>query len=99
MDEFLRSVMLLFALLNPFFMSIYLIGLISDLDLKTFVSVLIRASAISIAAFIGLAYGGEAIFTDWLQVSFHSFQIFGGIVFLYFTGQSQCKCFEVRQST
>lgn len=81
MDDYIRSAMLLAALLNPFFMSIYLIHLIKDLDLKTFLSVMTRAAVISTFVFIAFAYGGEAIFTDWLQVSFSSFQIFGGLIF------------------
>ncbi|MGE4111613.1 MAG: MarC family protein [Burkholderiales bacterium] len=78
----LQSFTLFFALLNPFLLSIYLIDLITDLDTKTFYRVLIRASLISGCVFWLFAWGGEAIFTNYLQVRFASFQLFGGIIFL-----------------
>ena len=78
----LQSLTLFFALLNPFLLSIYLIDLITDLDTKTFYRVLMRASLISGCVFWLFAWGGEAIFTDYLQVRFASFQLFGGIIFL-----------------
>lgn len=76
------SFTLFFALLNPFLLSIYLIDLISDLKTPEFSRVLLRASLISGSAFWVFAWGGEAIFTDYLQVHFASFQLFGGIIFL-----------------
>jgi len=78
----LQSFALFFVLLNPFLLSIYLLDLISDLDSRTFTRVLIRASLISGIVFCLFAWGGEAIFTDYLKVRFASFQLFGGIIFL-----------------
>jgi small neutral amino acid transporter SnatA (MarC family) len=78
----LQSFTLFFALLNPFLLSIYLLDLISDLDTATFYRVLIRASLISGSVFCLFALGGEAIFTQYLQVRFASFQLFGGVIFL-----------------
>lgn len=78
----LQSFTLFFALLNPFLLSIYLIDLISDLDTRTFYRVLTRAALISGSVFWLFAWGGEAIFTNYLQVRFASFQLFGGIIFL-----------------
>lgn len=83
LDEFyLKSFTLFFVLLNPFLLSIYLIDLITDLETGVFVRMLIRGALISGTAFSVFALGGEAIFTDYLQVSFGSFQIFGGVIFL-----------------
>lgn len=82
MDVMAKSFALFFTLLNPFLMSIYLLDLIKDLDLGTFVRVLMRAVAISGAVFILFAWGGEAIFSEYLQVRFASFQFFGGVIFL-----------------
>lgn len=82
MNDYLRSGALLFALLNPFLLSIYLIDLITDLPYRVFIRVLTRGALISTSVFIGFAWGGEAIFSQFLQVRFASFQIFGGIVFL-----------------
>jgi len=78
----LQSFTLFFALLNPFLLSIYLLDLITDLKTPVFSGVLIRASLISGGVFWLFAWGGEAIFTHYLQVSFASFQLFGGIIFL-----------------
>jgi len=78
----LQSFTLFFALLNPFLLSIYLLDLIADLDTRTFSRVLTRASLISGTVFWLFAWGGEAIFKDYLQVRFASFQLFGGIIFL-----------------
>lgn len=82
MDPFIKSVGLLFVLLNPLLMSVYLIDLIQTLDKRTFRRVVVRASGISGAVFILLAWTGQAIFTDVLQVRFSSFLLFGGLVFL-----------------
>lgn len=82
MDEALRPVFLFFALLNPFLLSIYLLDLIQTLSLKVFIQVLIRGSLISGTVFSLFAWGGEAIFDAFLQVSFASFQIFGGVLFV-----------------
>jgi len=77
-----RSFLLLFALLNPFLMSIYLIDLITDLGTRVFVRLLARGAMISGVVFMLFAWGGDAIFSQYLQVRFASFQVFGGIVFL-----------------
>lgn len=79
---FLDSAALLFVLLNPFLMSIYLMDLIEDLDGATFRRVLARGALISGMAFTLFAWAGDAIFSRVLQVRFAAFLIFGGIVFL-----------------
>jgi len=80
--EFIRASALLFALLNPFLLSIYLLDLITDLRATVFLRVLIRGALISTGVFILFALGGERIFSEYLQVRFESFQVFGGVVFL-----------------
>jgi small neutral amino acid transporter SnatA (MarC family) len=77
-----RTSTLLFVLLNPFLMSIYLIDLIQDLDFYKFARVLVRGACISTTTFSLFAWVGDAIFTDVLQARFASFLIFGGIIFL-----------------
>lgn len=81
-DAFTRSVLLLFVLLNPFTLSVYLSDLMKALDLATLARQLVRAAVISFAVFATFAVVGDKIFQDILQVSFFSFQIFGGITFL-----------------
>jgi multiple antibiotic resistance protein len=78
----LASFLLLFALLNPFLMSIYLIDLISDLGVTVFLRVLARGAIISGIVFMGFTWGGDAIFSEYLHVRFASFHVFGGVVFL-----------------
>lgn len=82
MDDYVRSFLLMFTLLNPFMLSIYLLDLIDDLKTAAFSRVLARAALISGAAFGFFAWSGDAIFSRYLQVRFASFQVFGGIVFL-----------------
>lgn len=81
-ETFLKSSLLLFVLINPFSMSVYLIDLIQSLTARTFMAVLARATAISVAVFAVCAIVGDAIFEDILQARFSSFMIFGGIIFL-----------------
>jgi len=81
-EPHVSSALLLLALLNPFLMSIYLLDLITDLPRRTFVRVLARAGVISAGVFSLFAWGGDAIFSEVLQVRFASFQVFGGIIFL-----------------
>lgn len=82
MDVHAKSFLLLFTLLNPFLMSIYLLDLINDLKASTFISVLTRGAFIAGVAFAFFAWTGDAIFARYLQVKFASFQVFGGAVFL-----------------
>ena len=78
----LKPALILFILLNPFLMSVYLISLIRELSLREFFSVMARAHLISAVAFLLFAIAGDAIFEDAFRVRFASFLTFGGIVFL-----------------
>jgi multiple antibiotic resistance protein len=82
MRAFIDSVVLLFVLLNPFLLSIYLLDLIQDLEEKTFRGVLVQGALISTVTFVFFAFAGDIIFDRVLHVRFASFLIFGGIVFL-----------------
>jgi small neutral amino acid transporter SnatA (MarC family) len=81
-EALLKSFTLFFVLLNPFLLSIYLLDLITDLRTEVFARVLVRGALISSVVFCLFSWGGEAIFSDYLQVEFASFQVFGGVVFL-----------------
>ncbi len=80
--QFIKIFTLIFVLLNPFLMSIYLLDLIRNLSIMEFFHVLVRASIISATVFIVFAWGGEEIFSEILQVRFAAFLIFGGIIFI-----------------
>jgi multiple antibiotic resistance protein len=79
---FLDSIIVMLVLFNPFLMSIYLMDVLSELNARTFASVLLRAFLISGVVFLLFAWAGDAIFVRVLQVRFAAFLIFGGIVFL-----------------
>ena len=83
MNEFIRSVLLLLVLLNPFLVIVYLIDIVDKLDTKQFQRVLFRAGIISSVAFCCFAILGDKIFSDVFQVAFcFLFNCIGGIVFL-----------------
>ncbi|MGA6878406.1 MarC family protein [Acinetobacter sp. AND/436] len=82
MSESLHAFTLFFSLLNPFLMSIYMLGIIRNSEARVFNRALIQGSLISFVVFIIFAKTGEAFFHDVLHVRFESFQIFGGIIFL-----------------
>lgn len=82
MSEFVGSASLLFALLNPFLMVVYLVDLMQKLDQGQFRSVLFRACLISSAVFCCFVVLGDAVFSTIIQAEFASFQIFGGLVFV-----------------
>jgi len=82
MSEFLRASTLLFMLLNPFLLVVYLIDVFDKLPTSTFRKVVLRAALISISVFSVSALLGDVLFRDVLQAEFASFQVFGGIIFL-----------------
>lgn len=82
MQELVSASTLLFMLLNPFLLVVYLIDVFQKLSTATFIRVILRAGFISIGVFSASALLGDVIFEDVLQARFASFQIFGGIVFL-----------------
>ncbi len=63
-------------------MNIYMIGLIRYTETKVFNRALIQSSLIAYIVFLLFAWGGEAIFSQYLNVRFESFVIFGGLIFL-----------------
>ena len=60
-STYLQSFTLFFALLNPFLMSIYMLGLIRNLEFKVFTKALIQGALIALTVFVLFAWGGEAI--------------------------------------
>lgn len=81
-NQFLRSSILLFVILNPFLMTIYLIPIAQKLSPSAFRRVLANGALTSLVVFVGFAFTGDRVFTDVLQVRFGAFLIFGGLVFL-----------------
>lgn len=81
-SQFIRSSTLLFVILNPFLMTIYLIPIAEKLKPTTFRRVLFHGSLTSFVVFVVFALTGDRIFTNVLQVRFGAFLVFGGLVFL-----------------
>jgi multiple antibiotic resistance protein len=81
MSEFIRSILLLLVLLNPFLVIVYLIDVVEKLDQKHFRRVLMRAGFISTIVFCCFAILGDTLFSGLFNVQFASFQIFGGVIF------------------
>ena len=105
MYQFLRAATLLFMLLDPFLLVVYLIDVFDKLPTATFRKVVLKASVISISVFSISALLGDVLFKDVLQAEFASFQVFGGIVFLLigirfvFDGNSQSRDCEAKHAT
>lgn len=69
-----------FILMNPFAQFLYLKSVIDELDIKTFSYVYGKASIMSYIIYAFFAVVGEAIFTNFFNIRFESFKIFGGII-------------------
>lgn len=82
MNDFVKSTVLLFVILNPFALAVYLLDLFRDNTLGLVLRVLLRAGLISGLVFGVFAVFGEAVFTNVLQIRFAAFQVFGGVLFL-----------------
>ena len=74
MHDFLNIFLLLFMLLNPFLLVVYLNDIMRKRNIKDFSRLVMIAGLISATVFI--------IFARLLQTEFSSFRIFGGIIFL-----------------
>jgi multiple antibiotic resistance protein len=78
--EIIAAATLLFVLLNPFLMSVYLGELVHSMTTRVFARIVIRAGIIATSVFIVFAIFGDAVFTA-MHVQFPAFLVFGGIVF------------------
>ena len=82
MSAFFESVALLFVLLNPFLVIVYLADVVEKKRADQFRQIVFRATVISCITFCVFAIVGDTVFSKIVHVEFASFQIFGGIVFL-----------------
>jgi small neutral amino acid transporter SnatA (MarC family) len=82
MNEYLNSATLLFMLMNPFLLVIYLVDVFEKIDQAKLRGILIPAGLIACVVLCFFAILGDAIFSNLAHVEFASFQIFGGTVFL-----------------
>jgi multiple antibiotic resistance protein len=67
-------------MLNPFALFLYLEPVRRDLDHKQFMSVIFKASVISLMICYLFFFSGEFLFNKVFRIDFESFRIFGGII-------------------
>ncbi len=80
MFELIESATLLFVLLNPFLLIIYLVDLLQKYTVARYLKTLGQAGIIAVLVFITFSLVGDRIFSDVIHANFASFQIFGGII-------------------
>jgi multiple antibiotic resistance protein len=80
----LEAITSFLVMINPIALFLYLRPVMADLTRAQFQQVLIRASLISFVVFIVFMGTGDTLFTQVLNVRFHSFRLFGGVVIFSF---------------
>lgn len=81
MNEMVGSTIPFLAILNPFALCLYMVGVVEDLDMRSFVRVLVGASLISMVAFWICALAGDSLLSNLLGIRPAAMRIFGGIIF------------------
>ncbi len=76
----LLSIVELVVMLNPFALFLYLEPLRKDLTHKQFMTVIIKATLISLLICYLFFFSGEFLFKRVFMIDFESFRIFGGII-------------------
>lgn len=76
----ISSIIEILVMLNPFALFLYLEPIRKDLDHKSFMIVIFKASLISLFVCLGFFFAGDTIFSQVLKINFESFRIFGGII-------------------
>lgn len=80
----LLSLVELIVMLNPFALFLYLDPIRKELDHKQFITVILKASLISLAVCYLFFFSGEFLFKQVFMIDFESFRIFGGIIIFSF---------------
>ena len=80
----LVSLIELLIMLNPFALFLYLEPVRKDLNHKQFMSVIFKASLISLTICYVFFFSGEFLFKRVFLIDFESFRIFGGIIIFSF---------------
>ncbi|MFA9391806.1 MAG: MarC family protein [Prolixibacteraceae bacterium] len=76
----LSSILEILVMLNPFALFLYLEPIRKDLDHKSFIKVILKATLISFTICLVFFFFGDFIFKNVFQINFESFRIFGGII-------------------
>ena len=80
----LSSLIELLIMLNPFALFLYLEPVRKDLKHQEFMSVIFKASLISLTVCYIFFFSGEFLFQRVFMIDFESFRIFGGIIIFSF---------------
>lgn len=80
----LLSIVELLVMLNPFALFLYLEPIRKDLGHKQFITVIIKATLISLLICYLFFFSGEFLFKSVFMIDFESFRIFGGIIIFSF---------------
>jgi len=81
MGQITAAILPFLAILNPFALCLYLVGVMDDLEPREFVKVLGPASMVSLAVFCVFAIGGEFPVEGLLGLDPASLRVFGGAIF------------------
>ena len=81
MSDPVQSLVAFLAIINPFALCLYLVGLMDDLEWEDFLRVLLRAALISLGVFIFFAWAGESVMVNVIGVKTEAMRIFGGVIF------------------
>jgi multiple antibiotic resistance protein len=80
----IKELVALIVMINPFALFLYLQPIMQELDHKTFVKVLFKASLISFFVLIFFVFSGDFLFDSVFQINIEAFRIFGGIIIFSF---------------
>ena len=81
MQEILDAALPFLAILNPFALCLYLVGVMEDLSFREFLKVIISACTIALVVLWLTGVGGEQVLRSVLRVRPNSLRAFGGVVF------------------
>ncbi|MEA3254228.1 MAG: MarC family protein [Candidatus Altiarchaeota archaeon] len=80
----MSTIIAFLVMLNPFALFLYLEPVRKDLDHKSFLKVIFKATVQSFIICLLFFYAGNTIFQKIFQINFESFRIFGGIIIFSF---------------
>lgn len=98
----LLSIVELVVMLNPFALFLYLEPLRKDLTHKQFLTVIMKATLISLLICYLFFFSGEFLFKRVFMIDFESFRIFGGIIIFsyayFFIVRGQRALFMIKEN-
>ncbi len=84
MSNLITLMIAFLVMLNPFALFLYLNPIMEELDNRSFLKVLFKATIMSFFTLLVFLLAGSFLFSKVLQISFESFRIFGGIIIFSF---------------